>query len=136
MVNFRRRDQGSALVVTIVALALAATMIAVAAGLLRARSVGMHLVDRDVRTMALADAAMAETLARLAADREAEGVPERPFGHGTIRAVVDRSDRARPKVEAVGRAGGWEVVVSADLRWVGTRPEIVRWDRRVRAVID
>jgi len=136
MVNPRRADGGSALVVAIAALAIAAIMIAVTAGLLRARSVGIRLVDRDVRTMALADAAMAEALARLAADREAEGVPERPFGHGTIRAVVDRSDRDRPKIEAVGSAGGWEVVLSAELRWTGTRPEVVRWDRQVRAIGD
>lgn len=134
--NGRRRDHGSALVVAIVALAVAAIMIAVTAGLLRARSVGVRLVDRDVRTMALADAAMAEVLARLAVDREAEGVPERPFGHGVIRAVVDRTDRTRPKVEAVGTSGGWEVVLSAELRWVGTRPEVIRWERRVRAVTE
>lgn len=136
MVTLRCRERGSALVVTIVALAIAATMIAVAAGLLRARGIGIQLVDRDVRTMALADAAMAEMLARLAEDPEADGVSQRPFGHGTIRADVDRSDSARPKVEAVGRAGGWEVVVSAELRWMGRRPEVVRWDRRVRSVVD
>lgn len=122
--------------VTIVALAVAATMIAVAAGLLRSRSIGIRLVDRDVRTVALADAAMAEMLARLASDREAEGVAPRPFGHGTISASVDRRDGTRPSVEAVGRAGGWEVVVAAELRWVGGRPEVVRWDRRVRAVVE
>jgi len=136
MVTRRRRDRGSALVVAIVALAVSAIMIAVTAGLLRARGVGIRLEERDVRTMALADAAMAEALARLAADPEAEGVAERPFGHGTIRAVVDRGDRARPTVEAVGSAGGWEVVVSAELRWVGSRPEVVRWERRVRVVGD
>lgn len=136
MVSTTPRARGSALIVTIVALAVVATMAAVAAGLVRSRVIGQRLVERDVRTVALADAAMAEMLARLAVDGEAEDLLERPFGHGMIRASVDRSDRTRPIVEAAGRAGGWEVIVSAELRWVGSRPSVVRWQRRVRAVDD
>ena len=120
--------------VTIVALALVATMVAVAAGLLRSRSIGIRLVDRDVRTAALADAAMAEMLARLASDRDAADLATRPFGHGSIRAAVDRSSGSDVVVEAVGTSGEWEVVLIAAVQWSGSRPRVVRWERRVRSI--
>lgn len=128
--------RGSALVIAIVALAITATTIAIASGVIRSRSTGIRLADRDVRTVALADAALAETLARLAADPDTDGLPERSFGHGTIRARVEREAGAPRAVEAVGAAGEWEVVLTAELRWTGGRPEVVRWRRRSRTTTD
>jgi hypothetical protein len=128
--------KGSALVVAIVALAVTATTIAIASGVIRSRASGIRLMDRDVRTVALADAALAETLARLAANPDTDGLSTRPFGHGTIRASVERRSGVATGVEAVGIAGGWEVVLTAELRWSGGRPEVVRWRRRSRAVTD
>jgi Tfp pilus assembly protein PilX len=123
----RRSESGHALVFALVALLMVSV-----AGALLAGSLLLHLRTAryeadDVRLMALADAAVAASLAELAASPGSRGLTERDFGGGSI-----ASDIARPQA-------GWAVVVAraaygrstrrvrAEVRLTAAGPRVVAW---------
>ena len=80
-----RSERGVALVFALATLTLVAITIAAVAGEVQSRAAGVVLEERAVRVIALSDAAMAETLAELAANGAAfRGVTERWVEGGTI----------------------------------------------------
>lgn len=126
-----RSESGSALIIAIATLAMVALAVAAASSLIGSRADSVRLTSRDVRVGALVDAAMAETLARLASDDEFDGFPARRFGAGTIAATVDRSHAPRVHVVAVGALGQWRGEIDAEvLVPIGGMPVVDRWTRR------
>ena len=89
MVAFRSSERGVALVFALATLTLVAITIAAVAGEVQSRGAGVVLEERAVRVIALSDAAMAESLAELAANGVAfRGVAERWFEGGTITSTI------------------------------------------------
>jgi len=124
----RGREAGVALIFALVALAIVAFMVAVLAASLQPRvTSGVHL-ERTLRLTALADAAMATTLAELALDRHDTGFPDRPFGEGVIGSTVTQISLHEVEVTAVARVRGWRTVVVARVD-VEHGPRVMRWHR-------
>lgn len=97
-----RREDGWALplalgVATVVVLALLA-----AGSLLAGLQSSTGRESRRIHAIAAADAAFAETLARLAQDRHFHGVGGREFGGGTIASRVEPHGVDRVEVTATG----------------------------------
>lgn len=124
----RGREAGVALIFALVALAIVAFMVAVLAASLEPRITSHSHLERTVRLTALADAAMATTLAELALDRHDTGVPERPFGEGVIGSTVTEIGLHEVEVTAVARVRGWRAVVVARVD-VEHGPRVVRWHK-------
>jgi hypothetical protein len=83
---------------------------------------------RRLHGVAAADAAIAETLARLAEDRHFHGIASRPFGGGEIRSAVTPKGTDTVEVVAVGSWGGLSVRITAAVDVAG-RPTVLSWDR-------
>lgn len=125
----RGPEAGQALVLALVAVLLLTAALALAAGALVSR---MQRVQRDAdRTdlLALTDAAVAETLANLAAWPVSAGVEPRSFGGGTIRSSVRRGGAKSFTITAGAsvRRGRLEVEVRGRLTEHG--PVVDSWRR-------
>ncbi len=86
--------------------------------------------ERRVLTTALADAALAETLARLDEDPNFRGVTERALGIGRISSSVAFGGENVRKVTASGWGAEFEVQIDADVTVKFSRARIVRWNYR------
>jgi hypothetical protein len=78
---------------------------------------------------ALSDAALAETLAHLAADPGYRGVPAHPFAGGTIASRVEFLGIGRFEVRAAAGVAGRLRVVSAQVQRGGGSAWVVAWAR-------
>jgi hypothetical protein len=123
----RRSESGQALIVALLALLMVSVAGALLAGslLLHLRA-ARHEAD-GVRLTALADAAVAASLAELAARPASRGLTERDFGGGSI-----ASDIARPRAEravVVARAAyrGRTRRVRAEVRLTAAGPRVIAW---------
>jgi len=125
----RQSEHGSALVFALAALTLIAITIGAVTAELQSRGAGVVLEERAVRVTALSDAAMAETLAELAAGGVAfPGVTERAFEGGAISSSVRPLGAWEAEVIAVGRRDDWQVVVTARV-WVKDGARVLSWQR-------
>ena len=125
----RPSEQGSALVFALAALTLIAITIGAVTAELQSRGAGVVLEERAVRVTALSDAAMAETLAELAASGVGfPGVTERPFEGGAISSTVRPLGAWEVEVTAVGRRDDWHAVVTARV-WVKDGARVLWWQR-------
>ncbi len=122
-------ESGYALVTTLLAVFLLSVALALVGASLQLR---MRLVQdeaRDLRLRALSDAALAETLARLAESAYFDGVEERPFGGGAIRSEVRFLAPGRFEVVATAAYSWEERTVRAEvLRYPG-HARVARWER-------
>lgn len=125
----RRGERGLALMMALLVLLL----VALASALLATE---LHRQQRQVRheaggleLRALADAALAETLAELALDSNFGGVVEHEFARGRIASTVETLASNRWLVRAEGRFGLRVRVVEAEVRRSGTQLQVVRWER-------
>jgi hypothetical protein len=125
----RRRERGQVLVGALVAVVLLGAAFAVLAGLLIARMNRVRDEVRRTELTSLVDAAMAETLAHLAASPVYPGLIERDFGGGTIRSDVRHgagdSFTIRVRVTYRGRSAAAE----ARGRTTPTGPRVASWRR-------
>jgi hypothetical protein len=124
----RTRESGVALIFALIALVIVAGMVAVVAASIQPRITSHEHLERTVRLTALVDAAMAATLAELAADRHHPGIGERYLGQGTMSSTVRQVSLHEVEVVAVGRARGWKAVVVARVD-VQHGPRVIRWHR-------
>ena len=122
------RESGVALIFAIIALAIVAMMVAVVAASLQPRIITHTHLERTVRLTALVDAAMAATLAELAADRYDSGVEETALGDGFMSSTATQVSLHEVEVVAVGRTRGWRAVVVARVN-VENGPRVLRWHR-------
>jgi hypothetical protein len=82
---------------------------------------------RQVKLIALTDAALAETLAGLAADPSFSGVSEHPFGNGTVASTVSPAGPGLVRITAKASFAGWQGALKAEVEVAG--PKVVRWSR-------
>lgn len=122
------REAGQALVVVLTVVLLLGVALALVAALLISRMQRAQDETRRVTLNALADAAMAETLANLAAYPRYGGVPERPFGGGTIESSV-ASGSGGFVIHAEARFEGAELAVEARGRLGDLGPLVTAWRR-------
>jgi len=125
----RTSEQGTALIFALAALTLIAITIGAVTAELQSRGAGVILEERAVRVTALSDAAMAETLAELAAGGVAfPGVTERSFEGGAISSTVHPLGAWEVEVIAIGRRNDWQAVVTARV-WVKDGARVLWWQR-------
>ena len=129
MVAGRKSERGVALVFALAALTLVALTVAAVAAEISSRGAGVILEERSVRTTALSDWAMAETLAELA-DRghSFRGITERSVAGGTISSTVRLLGEWDVEVVAVGIRGDWRSTITARVNLL-TGPRVVWWQR-------
>lgn len=129
MVAARTSERGVALVFALAALTLVAITMAAVAAEIRSRGAGVVLEERSVRTTALSDWAMAETLAELSdTGRAFRGITERSVAGGTISSAVRQVSEWEVEVVAVGARDDWHSTISARVSLV-TGPRVVWWQR-------
>ncbi len=123
----RSREEGSALLLALVAAYLVAVTVLLVAGFLQMRIETHRLADRDVQLAALSDAAMAETLASLADDQHFTGISQRPFGNGFIASTVTGTGPHRVQIEATGWWGAWQAIIEAEVDMMTHKPRVLSW---------
>ncbi len=122
------RESGVALIFALVALAIVAYMVVVVAASIQPRITSHTHLERTIRLTALVDAAMATTLAELAADRYDSGFSQRPFGEGSISSTVKQISLHEVEVVVEARSRGWQATVVARVN-VRNGPRVMRWHR-------
>ncbi len=128
----RSGERGSVVLMALLVLVLLGGAFALLAGLLIHR---MHRVQRDLRhteLTALADAAMAETLANLAASPSYPGVSGHALGDGSIRTTVHHGPGGEFTVELRVTVRGDGMAAEAQGKMTATGPRVTSW-RRVPA---
>lgn len=121
-------ERGAALLIALLTVVLLATAVALASNLVVERQRALDRETATLRLNALFDAALAETLARMAADLGA-GVPEHELGEGRIGSEVAylSSEEAEVRVHAELRGARRGARAQVDLS--GERPRVTRWER-------
>jgi hypothetical protein len=129
MVNDRRGERGVALILALATLTVVAITVAAVASELRARSASVTVEERSVRTAALCDAAIAETLAELAERGYAfQGISRRRFAGGLIESRVLPLGEWEVEVVAVGQRNDWQMTSRLRVLIHGA-PRVVWWQR-------
>jgi type II secretory pathway component PulK len=129
VVSRRRGERGAIFLTALLVLLL----VAIASSLLATE---LHRQQRQVRDeaaglelRALADAALAETLAELDLDSNFAGVVEHEFARGRFASWVETLAGDRWLVRAESRLGQRVRVVEAEARREDGRLRVVRWQR-------
>lgn len=122
-----RTASGHALFVTLIVLAL----IALAVGLLAANyGFQARLVSQEARRIhlgALADAAVAESLANLADSSMFTGIAPRDFGGGVIRSHVEGLPGGNKQIVATATYRGWIRRLRIEVRIEDWGLEVISW---------
>jgi hypothetical protein len=129
MVAIRDSERGVALVFALATLTLVAITIAAVASEVASRGAGVVLEERAVRVIALSDAAMAESLAELAANGAGfRGLTERWVEGGSISSSIRTMGEWEVEVIAIGRRDDWQATVQARVYLEGG-PRVLWWQR-------
>jgi hypothetical protein len=123
----RAHQSGQALLVALIILLLvssAATMVAAHFGF-RARLVSQE--SRRIHLVAMADAAIAESLARLQQSSGYRGVVQREFGGGTIASTITSLAGNRRQILASAHYRGWDRQVKVQVRLTTGALELEGW---------
>ena len=123
----RQRQTGHALFVALVVMVLVAaavTLLATHYGY-RARLISQEA--RRIHLVALTDAAVAESLAKLNESAGFAGVTEREFGGGTIGSEIDSLPAHRRAILATATYRGWTRRVRVQVRLTPNAPEVESW---------
>lgn len=123
----RRSEQGQILVLTLLVVVLLTAALLIIAATLQSR---LKLVRREtdvIRLTALADAALAETLAHLAVSPAYSGVPQRELGDGVITSRVEAAGANRRTVHARAEYRGRRRDVQALVQITALGPVVLDW---------
>ncbi len=129
--SLRRRESGQALVIALTVGLLLAAAFALVAGFLVSRMHRASEATRRVVLLALSDAAVAESVANLAASPVYPGLEERAFGGGTIASRVSRPAADLALVRARAAYEGQRLVVEVRVRTPEDEPPYTIGWRRV-----
>ena len=129
MVTRRNAQRGVALVFALAVLTIVALTIAAVAAEIGSRGAGVVIEERSVRTTALSDWAMAETMAELDDKGPAfQGFPERRVAGGSISSTVKVMGEWEVEVVVVGRRDDWQSTIRARVSLL-TGPRVLWWQR-------
>jgi hypothetical protein len=123
----RRRPTGQALLVALIILLLvvsAATTVALHFGF-RARLVSQE--SRRIHLVAMTDAAIAESLARLQQSSGYRGMAQREFDGGTITSTITSLPGNRRQILASAHYRGWDRQVRVQVRLTTGALELEGW---------
>jgi hypothetical protein len=125
----RSSESGHALLVAIALILCVGLATQLLHGFLTGRLSALRAEEQTVALAAIGDAGLAATLAGLAEDRGFGGLPERPFGGGTLATTVTPGGPGRAVVTVLARFGGRGSTVRAEVDLGGGGPRVVRWQR-------
>lgn len=123
----RRCESGQALIVALLALLMVSVACALLAGSLLLHLRAARHEAEDVRLAALADAAVAASLAELAASPASRGLIAREFDGGRIASDVTRPELGRAVVVARVDYRGRIRRIRAEVRLTAAGPRVVAW---------
>ena len=129
--KLRRGERGSAVALALMLLLVLGLGLAVLSEGVVARLAEEQRETRSVRLTAACDAALAETLAGLAASPGFSGVSPHPFAGGTIESRVGAGAGTRRVVRARATLSAQIREAEAEIEFASGRPWVVGW-RRVR----
>ncbi len=124
-----RADAGFSVLFAIVAMVLTGVAMMMVLDAVNHDIGQLRLEERSTQLVALTDAALAETLAGLAADPAFAGVGRRALGEGQIASSVAAGADGVTVVRARAWFGGWRGELAADVRLGADGPRVVRWSR-------
>lgn len=130
MVRRAGRESGHALLLALMIIVLVGV-----AGTILTTTLGLHLkLARDesqrIQLVAMSDAAVAESLAEMAADPGFGGLGRREFGPGQIESVIEILGPNRRRIIATSMlAGGLQLRVAAEVRLQGKDIVVTSWQR-------
>ena len=127
-------ERGSSIIVALVALLVVTMAVLLVAQLIQHRVDIMRLEARQAVTDALADASMAETLARLDQDQFFSGLEPKALGDGWIQSSVSARHGDRREVIASGRLEDWRTTITAEVDMRFSHPRVVGWSYHARHV--
>lgn len=127
-------ERGSSMIVALVALVVVTMAVLLVARLIQYRVDTLRLEEKRAVTGALADASMAETLARLDQDRLFSGLEPKTLGNGWIESSVSTRQGDRREVIASGRLEDWRTTITAEVDMRFTHPRVVGWSYQARPV--
>ncbi len=124
----RHRQRGHALLFVLLVMTLLTLALSLVANLVAERQRAVDLEVREVRLQALLDAALAESVARLAADLGG-WVDEAELGGGTYSSEVRQLSSERVEVLIRAEISGSRRRARAVVDLSDERPRVVRWER-------
>jgi hypothetical protein len=127
MVSRRRHETGQALLMVTLVLLLLMLGIGLVDDALAARLRATRDESLRVELDALADAAMAEALANLAAGSSYPGAPAHPFARGMISSRIVWLAETRYEVTALGSLGARQRALRAEVDRPWGRPIVSSW---------
>ena len=125
MVNHRRR--GHVLMVAVIVMLVVASAVALIWGHYRLQMQLAIRQTRQVRLVALNDAAVAEALARLAQNPAFRGEASHAFGAGQISSEIRSLDDNRREILAAAKIGGWSRRTRLEVTLVANGPRVDTW---------
>ena len=133
-VDHCEQEHGFAIIFAIAATALISAAVLLAGNHLQSRYDAHKTELRDVKLIASSDAAMAETLARIAADRNFEGINQRDFDDTVIESSVTWQDDRVFVIVVKSTRGSWAATVKASGHLTTDGPLIDHWERHKHTV--
>jgi hypothetical protein len=123
------RERGVALVVALLMMVLVTMSLLLVAKNLQNRVDGFKVDRRSVHLAALADAALAESLARLGENPGLTSVVEHDFGGGRIGSEISGVSGGTLTIRAYGRLRGWRAMIRAQVFVDRHGPRVLSWTR-------
>ncbi len=121
--------RGHAMIAALMVLVLVSIAVALLAASLNLHLRSVARENADLQLTALADAALAETLARLSQNPDFPGLTERPFGHGHFSSEVRWRGRRDRSIVVRTRYGKWTREIQAEANLSPTRLRVGGWRR-------
>lgn len=123
-------QRGSALMLALGTIIVTSMAVLLVAGMIQTRRISFDLQKRNIMLSALADAAMAQTMAGIDKDENFSGFQEHSLGSGSISSSVSWTNPKSRRVVATGRHQGWKAVIEARVRLEAAGPVILEWSFR------
>jgi 3-oxoacyl-[acyl-carrier-protein] synthase III len=127
-------ETGSALVLALVTTLVVSMAVLLVAGMIASRRTVFEIGRRNITLTALADAAMAETLAELDRDAHFRGFELRSEGAGEISSTVTIEKADHRRVVVFAEVGGWLTSIEATVIIHSGHARLERWTWRTRPV--
>ena len=123
----RQRERGGALLLALAVVGLAALAVGTALGSLQQEMAAARRIDASAHLRALADAGVAATLARLAANQHDDGLQPQRFADGEIASRIERVGHNTVDVVVTATVRQGSLTVRVRVRVDETGPIVLGW---------